>query len=217
MNDGIEQIVTDYIVAGAPLQPENNFLASLHCPYSGWAGGEVEFTATAITTTERAALQRCLPMLLPLLIGEENYRSYNAGLLFGIQRHGCLSVCVKNESGAHDLALSALLFIDTFYDCPLERFVTAAVIELLNDWIRPRERWSTLPGVVTVCRLLFGDAWCAICLPADCADDVGGYYERSTDYEVHDLIKVMRPPLLPGLCGQEARQPMRLPEIFLAP
>lgn len=160
------------------------------------------------------ALQMCLPRLMASdrhpIAGNES-----TSLLAGLHRYGCWRGCLSTVVGAKALASALLQYIDCYWESyALDATARPGVLQILNEWLRPEVHWAELPGVVTICRHMFGGAWCTIALPADRPDDVGGFAGDETAIEL--LVHNARPPFMPGLCpAQETIAGEHLPDLGL--
>jgi hypothetical protein len=201
----------------------DSFLRSIHCPYFFVHGHRFRFDYTEVTPLDRIELQACLPRLLTSMRGKTLIRPGSCSLLAGIGQYDCLATCLSEDEYAYALASSLIFYIDDFMEDGRERTIALPyVLSLLNQWLKPLEPWVKLPGVVTVCRQLFGSPWCELFLPDNCLDEVGGFRLRGVatldgyqQYTVNEFVEIHPAPFMPGLCKTQTNSdPVVLPELF---
>lgn len=163
-----------------------------------------------------AALKDCLPKLMSANICLMN-DDESVSLLAGVHRYGCWRACLSTEAGTRALACAILQYLDNYFGAyNLDVIAKPGVLEILNEWLQPQTPWSELPGVITVCRYMFGDSWCALSLPGDYLDSTGQF--AGGDDAIELLVRNARPAFLPGLSPTQIEDEMAdLPDLGSTP
>jgi hypothetical protein len=185
-----------FILLNKSSKLEHSWLAGFHCPSLNWKG-EIAFDPET-SDAGRTVLKEWLPKLITVMSNENLYSSSTTSMLVGLSAYGGPDYSPETESDAYALAFTVLYYIN--YYMPRDKMDKLAgphVCTLLNAWLKPAEPWDDLPGVVTVCHHLFGDAWCALILPATFTDNVGQVGPARKDLDTY--VMQNRPQLLPGL------------------
>jgi hypothetical protein len=190
------------------LTPE--ILKLLRCPYLS-AEGVAHFDVMEESTEDIDALRKYLPRILQGMVFQQDDRFGYTSILIGLALHDCLPNGPKDEETAYALATAIVHYVEDYlptYDMDLigEPYVCA----LLNTWLKPGIPWAAAPGLTEVCRLLFGDAWCALSLPANC--EMPNWAFRRKEMPVVAIVESARPQFLPGLCLSQVNHAELLPD-----
>jgi hypothetical protein len=190
---------TDPSIPGVPVE-----LKALRCPYPT-AFGALWFDDSVVSDADRADLEVCLPRVLRAIAGSRRNLDTHSAVLVGISQYASWSVFPSSEDDAYALAIATLFYVDDYghggmTTGKMDEFSRPYVCALLNTWLRPARAWPDLPGVVTLLRHMFGDAWCDLSLSSRVRDVVGGHRGVAGNDAPDRLVDRQRPPFLPGLC-----------------
>jgi hypothetical protein len=196
-----------------------DLLTHLGCSYMDYVldGDQYLQDRSLICPTEDAIsksdwLPQSFKTLLPVVINTYGQQSTNiSSLLTGINRHKLVESFLDSEECAYSLAASILIFIEMYEDAyELDATAAGDVCDILNDWLKPDDPWSQLPGIGVVAARLFGDVWRHVVIQ-DEGDDAVGNCSQSGHHSVEDgyvmvgiLAARTRPPFLPGLFKGES-------------
>jgi hypothetical protein len=185
----------------------DSLLHRLCCPYRSVSGPS--FYPEGVSASELLDLRECLPQLFSSIAEDRNHMAAAVSLLVGMQQYGCLSTYPSTEKEAYALAAMLLCYSLYFNDVvSMTIFTVPYVCTILNTWLKPATPWTDIPGAVTLCRHMFGHAWCTLTLAEDYPDDVGaanrGRVGEAAKNGLDLLVKRVRPPFLPGLCAEQA-------------
>jgi hypothetical protein len=164
-----------------------------------WLGIPSEVHDLALLPTKRDAtesleVRTSLLRLLQSMAPEPFSYTDEASVLLGLSRQGWEG-CLGTTTDARLLALAILRYIVYYSPHYVSSRATAPpIINLLNTWCLPTEKWKVLPAVGDVCQYLFGDVWCHFHLPAQDSD-------RNTYMTELEKFFTRRPDFLPGLCA----------------
>jgi hypothetical protein len=119
--------------------------------------------------------------------GENSRDSVMDGLL----RNNRWRACLSTSDDAYCLVQLFVSFFDNLQRdsgaSTLRSSLTSDARDAIAQWVLPREMPNQMSALETV-RLVFGPAWCAVCLPED-----------ATKWDINLLIRKERPPFMPGL------------------
>lgn len=164
----------------------------LGCPYVGGRFSELTVMYPGLPKHDITNARECLLRILTLCAYGSGAMSGLPPLLIGLHQHGMLRETVEKESGARILAVALLLYVQAHWDEDLLDVAAApVVVDLLNAWIAPAERWTNLPRHLDVATHLFGNAWTLL--------DLGN------DFYTGVVVAREKPPFLPGLCLEQDR------------
>jgi hypothetical protein len=190
-----------------PGMPERLFKL-LGGPYMrGEVGGStLDLNVEPCDTNTLAARQFVL--LKIFIVIEHHGKHYDRlSALAALNRSECWTPMLESLPLTYELAKALVDFVDRYWPTSeMYQAVEPEVLEILNAWLKPRITWSELPGPRTVCAHVFGDAWCALVLPDEYTDKVGGGAVRGRGKtHLHEFINAQKPQFLEGLCrGQDA-------------
>lgn len=190
----------DFLNGGPDTPVQTISLSELHCPYLSPKG--IEFECEGLLESERADLQKYLPLLLTDMVRGSSLDDSFIALLVGIQEYGCQPGYPVAACDGHALARVLIHYVGAFNSQEMELFAVRHIIDLLNAWVKPDVPWVCLPGVMTLCRTIYGHDWCSMFLP-DCHDTVGAYCQISVGFEIDHIIRKEKPPFMPGLCPEQ--------------
>lgn len=201
-----EKFLTEAGLAGHSLppgrrhRPNETLMVLLDGPWLPATGARRGWLTDAPPPPEDiAAIQICAPKLLVAMGDVEG--SNEAGVLLAcIGRYNAWQQCLQTEGGALALVTTVAAYVETMISSPLSGMIAPEVCNILNTWLSPEQRWDTPPGPVTLCKKMFGSAWCDLILPAGCEDTVARYWLGTDDYRIASIIQASRPAFLPGLC-----------------
>jgi hypothetical protein len=192
--------VGEYFAERALFQDLNQWARQLRCPYED--GGNLILDKTKVSDADRAAMRLYFPKLLHEFQVRRAHPSRQTSVLVGVAAHVFGNDYPATEQEACSLADAVLFYVgdyesDSIYDV----FAQSYILDLLNRWLKPAVPWHDLPGVVTICRHMFGEAWCDLILSTNYRDAVGPVNRLSQGIDL-DIIK-KRPSFLPGLCPEQ--------------
>lgn len=192
---------------------DNHILLLLGCPFVDHNRGMIVTPKDVLE--DRDDFGFYYPLIVKAaIVGNGGWSENLTPLLAGVERYELLADFLKIESGAHDLALALLIYLDAARTSRLSRVLHAdtapAVFGLLNSWLKPAVPWDILPPAAVLAASLFGHAWTSVGAVADLLADNGG----SANRHMHDLVALARPSFLPGLCPvQDAVADVALPDL----
>jgi hypothetical protein len=213
--EAIRRATDEYFSKRPLVQPGNRLLQSLHCPHL-----DVDlvlcFDLVRLDPDALAQLQASLMSLLRLPLRADGWSMANASLLAGVAHYLPWQNFAAAEDDAYTVATTLVYFLDDHM--PRPPLVKIYATKLLNDWLGPEVQWLELPDVVTVCRHMFGDAWCELRLADVIIGRSGRIIQTNGPIDISRVVEMERPPFLQGLCSEQDLEPTAmLPDMALFP
>jgi hypothetical protein len=198
----------DLMSAGAamgyrPPKISENLARLLGCPYTQDAGGSGTFHRNLEPNDpETTAARKFILPTFFAVVERHGQHPDRLSVLVALNRSKGWVTVLEDLPLAYELAQALVAYVDCHTTrFPMYNFTSRDVLHLLNAWLKPSATWVELPGVRTLCRHIFGDAWCAIALPETYADEVGSKSaQMNSGVSVHNFIAAQKPPFLDGLC-----------------
>jgi hypothetical protein len=219
MNNSAQNALVDEVerlIASTPdrhfVAIDNALLGRLGCPPRGFLTSMPEYIQWREQAPPPAKKLELITLCLPKLFTAKIFMFHQKALFAGLSRHNCWKQCLCTEESTRIFAFRILSFIETYLELSAtEKALAPHIAKILSGWLSLPDSIA-MPGPITVCRNLFGNAWCSFFLPEDAIDDLGKSWMLVVN--IADIVARERPPFLPGLCPAQERQlVMSLPEL----
>jgi hypothetical protein len=183
-----------------------DFLHRIGCPF---LLRETRSQALPVVAAEdKAATLAALPHLLTLvqIVGDRMAITDMHSILTGLHSAGGWEECLSAESTTYALAVSLYYAIGTFQYIEAQDWCAKpAVLQILNQWLKPGNAWVDVPVASEVAGAMFGEIWADLVIREIETSDMSS--------ALCTLIEKERPSFLPGLCpAQDAILNVPLPD-----
>jgi hypothetical protein len=178
-------------------RPFSTFAAALRCrnsaAYDEWRVGALRQPPPRYEALLRKTLLHCLQWF----VDDTLWMSNDAlSILDGLSKQERWRHCLANPDSAYHFAMLVIVVaaVDseaTDTNSMLKRAIDKPVCALLNEWLRPKNAYQSIPSAETLVCAMFGDAWSALTL--------GGV----DPLQAPALILRLRPAFAPGLLPSE--------------
>lgn len=183
--DTIAQLVTKHLNLEFPsMEPLTVALGCSVIERNGKTGAWFRLESPQPDVRHEALVCDTLKQALQHHMGHLVASYHGLALLDGLVKNDRWRLFIANADDAYALATLLVYCTESMF-----RTVNEPFLPILNGWLMPETPLTDYPGVLALSELFFGSAWRHVVL------ENGGFRWS----EIPHLIKVSRPPFLPGL------------------